>query len=499
MLDFDSPRIRFSLGQAALHEPYPSWILDPYGFVRSANLMACWLWNKASNTGGCKPDMLVGRNIFDIFAANFERIPFLRNIEFYAKQSALIKRVAASGTASIYAPFIAKMKDDPNRASLYKSAISSSEHIWEYRLCITAPQSDELLEMNITNYSLEGEIGFLALSSPIHTTVPTLEKQHSELMTQYGEEAYILMEDQHEPSEGSSFFPSLPAYYRMYYPAMIQDPLWYIIEENKAQQMLFGASAVGMHFFELYFAPQLRPWLGPLQDTSAPRAMKYFETFTMPFQREEHELHVAYTQVLERLAQLPDYNRLRELSWKSNIHLNLPDNTDTPFYSCRVFLPWYLDPEVTLQFRSMVRYMHKGLLIGSDQQYYEEILIPENYETEVALILLYISPLLVENTSTASEELWQSLALLQTLTEGLANLERGDAQWDPEKDFQENMLHIKRLTDAEKAEQVIIVRLRQILAALYKKMEKETLLSLLKVLTTRKSFARFSAFLDTER
>lgn len=50
MLYFDPPRIKRSLGQAALREPYPSWLLDAYGVVQSANLMAFWLWDKLGHT-----------------------------------------------------------------------------------------------------------------------------------------------------------------------------------------------------------------------------------------------------------------------------------------------------------------------------------------------------------------------------------------------------------------------------------------------------------------
>src|SRR5256885_1386209 len=100
MLNFDPPRIRLSLGQAALHEPYPSWHLDPYGVIRSANLMAFWLWGCLKDAEPVQPELLLGQTIFDIEAANFERLPIYHNVEFYAKQSALIKRLAALSTLS---------------------------------------------------------------------------------------------------------------------------------------------------------------------------------------------------------------------------------------------------------------------------------------------------------------------------------------------------------------------------------------------------------------
>ncbi|MBV9229668.1 MAG: hypothetical protein JOZ18_10180 [Chloroflexi bacterium] len=500
MLNFDSPRIRLSLGQAALREPYPSWILDPYGVFRSANLLAFWLWDQLGHGGAIQPDLLIGRNIFDIQAANFERLPLTRNIEFYAKRSALVKRVAANWASSSYSSFIAKMKADPRRARIYEDAVSNPEHIWEYRLIITAPESDELLELRVTNYCLEGEAGFLALTSPTTATLPVIEKQYSRLVTRYGEEAYIISDRQEELPKSNSFLSSLPDYYRAYYPTMVRDPLWYIVEENKAQQLLFGGSAIGKHFFELYFAHQLRPWLGPLQETSAPRAMRYFETLTSPFQREDHELHTAYTQALQRLSQFPDYRKLMELSWKSTIHLNLPENKETAFCAYRVFLPWTLAPEVTLQFRSIVHFLYKGLLISTDQPYYQEMLIPENYETEVALLLSYLSPDPEEHISTLSKQMLWGLALLKTLQEGLANLEGGDAYWDPETAFRRIHHNVESKLHTQGADMgdAITIELRKSLEALKGIMDAEVLLSLLKIMAARKSLEHFGAFLAQE-
>src|SRR5690349_22108577 len=118
MLNFDPPRIRLSLGQAALHEPYPSWHLDPFGVIRSANLMAFWLWGYLNENEPIKPDLLLGRNIFDIQAANFERLPLFHNVEFYAKQSALLKRLDITSTISPGTSFVAKMQADPQRARI---------------------------------------------------------------------------------------------------------------------------------------------------------------------------------------------------------------------------------------------------------------------------------------------------------------------------------------------------------------------------------------------
>ncbi len=42
---FDYPKVKHSLGQAALQDPYPAWILDSQGVIHAANLMTFWLWD----------------------------------------------------------------------------------------------------------------------------------------------------------------------------------------------------------------------------------------------------------------------------------------------------------------------------------------------------------------------------------------------------------------------------------------------------------------------
>jgi hypothetical protein len=422
MLNFDTPRIRLSLGQAALREPYPCWHLDPYGVVRSANLMAFWLWGELQHGQTIQPDLLIGKNIFDIHATNIDRIPFYHNVEFYTKQSALAKRATANQVASPSLAFDTAMKADTHYIKLYDDTLSDLERVWEYPLVITAPESEERLELRVTHYLLQGEAGLLAQVCPTDATLRTFEELYRELMNHYGQEAYVVSGEQEEPSVSNSFLANLPDIFRVYYPTLVLDPLWYLAEENKASQKLFGGSALGMHFLELFFDPQIRPWLGPLQETSAPRALRYFEAFTAPLQQENHELHADYRQVLQRLSHLPEFHRLVELSWKSTMHLTLPEDKETPFYTYRMFLPWPLAPEVTLHFRTFVRYLHKGLLLGSDQQYYQITLVPENYETKVALLLLYLSSGPQEQMHTVFRQRLWGLTLLKTLREGLDRL-----------------------------------------------------------------------------
>ena len=91
MYYFDYPKVKHSLAQTALKDPYPAWYMDTRGVIRGANLMAFWLWNVLLLTEPIRPEALLGRSVFSIFANNFQRIPIEQNTEFYAKKTSMVK------------------------------------------------------------------------------------------------------------------------------------------------------------------------------------------------------------------------------------------------------------------------------------------------------------------------------------------------------------------------------------------------------------------------
>jgi len=117
---FDYPKVKHSLWRAALEDLYPAWYLDTRGVISAANLMAFWLWDALEAGEPIKADALLGKSIFSIFAHHFERIPVDQNGEFYAKKSAIVKRMNAEvgSDAILYASFIAAMKDSTSSSSL---------------------------------------------------------------------------------------------------------------------------------------------------------------------------------------------------------------------------------------------------------------------------------------------------------------------------------------------------------------------------------------------
>jgi hypothetical protein len=515
MYYFDYPKVKHSLAQTALKDPYPAWYMDTRGVIRGANLMAFWLWNVLLLTEPIRPEALLGRSVFSIFANNFQRIPIEQNTEFYAKKTSMVKRskTTSSFESHIYDSFITAMKRDPQLEEIYNQAALFSDDEWEHPFNIVPPgniDNSRLLEFQVTDYRLDGDGGFLSMYTPTGSTLPDIEEQYGLLIEEYGDNAYVQLDDQsHDSLENTQILSNFSTHFHTYYPSLIQDPLWYISGENRAQQLLVGSSVVGAHFFDLFFAPQLHEWMGPIQETSAPRALKYFTEFTTTFLKEEHEFHAEYEHTMIRLLQLPDFRYMLELSRKLPIRLYIPDNTDAPFYTCRVILPWPLSPQIALHFRSMVKIMHRNRLIPTDIRDYLVTLVPENYETEFALILLHLQSVsqkyCQENPGHMTpfmQFLWL-LIVMRTVKEGISGVdEEEDTTWEPEFAFKrihaklavEYNEHTKDETDK------IIAEFRETIDGFENKgiVDKEQVLAMLHRLASTLGLDRVREFLEAE-
>jgi len=512
LYDFDYPKVKHSLGQAALQDPYPAWFLDSRGVIYAANLMAFWLWDMINPGEPIRPGALLGKSAFTILAGNLKRIPVEENSEFYAKRSAAVKRLSDKlGTDSLlYAPFITAMKNDPLLAQIYEQAVLYPDREWDYTLSIAPPRimgnnNSKLLIFQVTVFRLEGDAGFLATYTPTRATLPVVEELYSLLTDQYNDRVFIQPGDNPQGDVESNQLPGpSESLYHEYYPSLIHDPLWYITGENKAQRLLVGASMKGRHFFELFFAPQLREWLGPLQETSAPRALRYFDMFTAGFLREDHELHAGYEQVMKHLLHLDAFRNVLEVSRKLSIRIFIPENRHEPFYTCRVILPWPLSYEIALQFRCMVRLLHKNLLVYTDMWDYQVTLLPENYQTEVALILMLLaSTAPARDEATAFSQLLWLLAMMKTIEERLSMEDRADAGWEPEAAFGRirNQLDTKFSKHTEDETGMVVAELREVIETLDSRgmIEKKVLLGMLGHLTAANTYlAQLSAFIIEE-
>lgn len=455
MFDFDYPKVKQSLGKAALRETYPAWLLDPRGIIIAANVMAFWLWGMLDENGTYTPESLLGTNAFTLLTKMFERIPVDENVELYTKKSAVVKRLAARIDESLYTNFIESMKADPRRASIYERAVPNTANEWHYPLKMTQPKqngsvAEPLLEFHVDNFRLIGGAGFLITCTPKGDTPTLIEAQYNHVINRYGEANYVhFLTDSDDRGRKVSRQPltGFTSFGRVYYPTIVQDSLWYIVQENRAHRLLVGDSVVGVHFFELFFAPQLKEWMGPIQETSAPRAMKYFDAFTTQFTPDDAELHEEFVLVMQRLLNLQDFTRVLKIARTMPIRITYPEHDAAIFYTCRVILPWRCNPQVALYFRSMVQFIQPGLLGYSDGRNYRVILVPENYETEVGLILLYLTDTAVtavtaENETeelTTQQLLTQFLWILtttKTVQQGLALRDIPNTAWEPEEAWQ---------------------------------------------------------------
>ncbi len=491
MVFVDYPRIKQSLGVAALRDGYPTLFLDPSGIIRGVNPLALWLWGVLQEGEPFYPERLLGIHAFTQVAHQLHRIPVEQNREFYIKRSAIAKRQDEQSQRTAYAPFIAAIHADPARSTLYESAPLYPEQEWEYPLTIAHPsQSDTMLTFQTSVYRLEEDGGFLVVYYPIDGTVPVVEERNSELIERLGKVISVQVAQQKQAEPDKMLYDTgYHMFYREYFPRIIQDPLWYLCGENKAHRLMMDMSVVGLHFFELFLAPLVHHFLGAIHDSTAPRALKYFDTFTAPYMREGHDLHAQYEQTMQRLAQLKEFGPLLERlrRWKIYLNpiaqMNLATGSDEPFYTCRVILPWRFDPDVHLQFKSMVRFLFDtGMAPQTDRRNYEVTLVPENYETDVAMLLL---PLLdappedIEDTGASRQFLWL-LALLRVVEEAMETTDE-NIDWEPEEPFARiysELLARKGQTE----EKAILTEIRATLQWLERKgkVSKASLLTLLR-------------------
>ena len=235
MFDFDYPKVKYSLAQTALQDPYPALYMDTLGVIHGANLMAFWLWNVLQLSEPITPTALLGRSIFSIYPHSFHRIPIELNGEFYTKKSSMVKRMKADASleSPIYDPFILAMKIHPQLEKIYDQAQYYSDYEWEHPLNIMPPGhtvSSRLLEFRVTVYRLERDSGFLCMYTPTGSTLRDVEEQYGLLIEEYGGDAYVQLDDQSQDTTESNQIPfNFGTHFRAYYPSLIQDPLWYIM------------------------------------------------------------------------------------------------------------------------------------------------------------------------------------------------------------------------------------------------------------------------------
>ncbi len=254
MVYVDYPRIKQSLGVAALRDAYPTSFFDMRGNICGINPLALWLVGALKVGEPFHPELLLGMNAFAVGAQQFHRIPVERNREFYTTRSAIVKRQDLRSQLTTYATFIAAMRADPVRAEIYESAPHHLQREWEYPLTIAHPdQPENMLEFYVNIYRLEGNGGFLLVNYPVKSTLPVIEEINTRLIESLGKVVSLkIKEQEQEPPEKMLNDTGYHTFYRDYYPRIIQDPLWYLSEENQAHRLMMNMSVVDMHFFRAF-------------------------------------------------------------------------------------------------------------------------------------------------------------------------------------------------------------------------------------------------------
>lgn len=441
------PRVRQSLSEAALKDAYPTLLLTLTGEIRGVNPLALWLWGGLVPGEPLQAERLLGVNIYNMIARNFDRLPVEQNRGLYVRMSAIVKSGIEHQHPIDYHIFVERMLAHPGRAAIFQSSEPYEVDGRDYTMYVYDPfQPDKLLEFSATSFRVENDAGFLVVYYPVDSSIAAIEEVNSRLIEYYGEGDDTIVLRHGEPTH-IPLRKRVTAPYRSYYPHFIQDPLWYLTDENEAHRLLLGSSVLNLHFFEMFLSPLVKYMLGPIQDSTAPRALKYFDFFTSRYLREDHEMHAQYMQTMRKLSRIEGFDDLLSLSRRMPIHLNpavymhVLTATEAPFYTCRVILPWRYDPDIHLEFRSMVNFIYMDSInVDIDKRHYQDTLVPSNGETDAALMLLHLfatAPSASEPGKDEDRLLWQLfwlLSVLRVVEEGLAT-DESNTTWNPEEAF----------------------------------------------------------------
>jgi hypothetical protein len=193
------------------------------------------------------------------------------------------------------------------------------------------------------------------------------------------------------------------------------------------------------------------------------------------------------TDALEDFSAVFHYSRSLPMHINPEAQLNLITASDAPFYACRVILPWRFNPDIHLQFKSMVGFLYEEELVPQiDRRKYEVTLVPENYDTDVAMILLPLlsSPIPPpdDGETTAYRQFLWLLVLLKAVEEAMET-EESDTNWEPETPFARIQSELAARSSASSQQQAgeVMTEIRVIIALLDRKgkVSKSTLLALL--------------------
>ena len=151
-----------------------------------------------------------------------------------------------------------------------------------------------------------------------------------------------------------------------------------------------------------------------------------------------------------------------------------------------------------------MRLLRNNLLVYTDMGDYQITLVPENYQTEVALILLCLaSTAPAQDEATSFSQLLWLLAIMKTIEERLSMEDGADTEWEPEAAFGRirNQLDTRFRKHTEDETGRIIAGLKEVIETLDGRgmIEKRVLLGMLGHLTAANTrLDQLSTFLAEE-
>lgn len=293
--------------------------------------------------------------------------------------------------------------------------------------------------------------------------------------------------------------------YPPHYPALRIDSLWNIVESNEAYQRLaeplgIGRPVVGMHFFELLFAPPFRRYQEACQDWQAAtaQALQCFSAQTTPYQRTGHGQHAAYKATIERLSvELSDFRGLWTLA-RSRPH-SRPRTGDGASVCGEgtVFLPWPLTTKTALHLIAYIERVREDRSQPLWMSPYTVTLVPVTAAAAAALTLLTLTGELPKHrTRDASAQLRWGLALTATVAAGLRRENEPRARWDPQVVLEEETRTLERSQSNDLA-----ARLERSLGELISDMSiymKRDIISVMMSMAKEREYKTLHNLLDTK-
>ncbi len=136
---------------AILHDRMPAWRLAVDGTIIAVNRLAAWIWGAPLDAGNIDELDILGKNVFDVFAQNFERLPLAANEQFWTAKLRVANAIYQDVGDSPLGPLLSASPEFRKLATL--TAIEPLGNTWYHSVRLRAPietAERRLLEFDAT-------------------------------------------------------------------------------------------------------------------------------------------------------------------------------------------------------------------------------------------------------------------------------------------------------------------------------------------------------------